>query len=111
MAEEEFELVDKVTFERETCVGCRSCELACSFYHVKYFQRGISSIVITNVPNSLSHYLTIYRQSANNHIACDMCKGLEVPLCVQFCPATFRDELEKLLKAHLSAPKDDTSQG
>ena len=107
---EEKDLVDKVTFEAEQCTGCRSCELACSFYHTKYFQRGISSIVITPLANSLNHYLTFYRESIDNRIACNMCKGLDKPLCLKFCPTTFQEELEKLLKAHLSAPKDGVIQ-
>ena len=107
---EDFELVDKVTFETETCGGCRSCELACSFHHMKNFQRGISSIVITDVPKSTNTNLTFYRESIDNRMACDMCKGLDVPLCIQFCSATYRDELEKLLRAHLSAPKDGAGE-
>lgn len=107
---EEMELLDKVTFEAETCTGCRTCELACSFHHVKNFERGISSLDITPVPNTLNHFLTFYRETADGHIACDMCKGIEVPLCVHFCPATFREELDKLLKAHLSAPRDGMGQ-
>ena len=103
---EKIDLIDKVTFEAEKCTGCRTCELACSFHHAKAFQPGISSIVITPFKNSLNHALTFYRESADNRIACDMCKGLDKPLCLVFCPGTFREELEKLLKAHLSAPKD-----
>ena len=106
----EIDLVDKVTFETEQCTGCRSCELACSFHHTKYFQRGISSIVVTPHVNLLNNYLTFYRESIDNRIACDMCKGLDKPLCIVFCPATFRDELEKLLGVHLSAPKDGLTQ-
>jgi Fe-S-cluster-containing hydrogenase component 2 len=101
--------VDKVTFEAETCVGCRTCELACSFHHTRCFQRGVSSIDITSKPGDLNQLITFYRESISSRIACDMCKGLEVPLCIRFCPRTFRDELEKLLKAHLSAPRDRTS--
>lgn len=100
------ELVDKVTFEAETCVGCRTCELACSFHHTGFFQRGVSSMDVTSKPKGLEQLITFYRESIEGRIACDMCKGLEVPLCVRFCPRTFRDELEELLKSHLSAPRD-----
>ena len=101
--------VDKVTFEAETCVGCRTCELACSFHHTGFFQRGVSSIDITSKMGDLNQLITFYRESVAGRIACDMCKGLDVPLCIRFCPRTFRDELDKLLKAHLSAPRDGAS--
>jgi Fe-S-cluster-containing hydrogenase component 2 len=100
------ELVDKVTFETEMCGGCRSCELACSFHHAGFFQRRLSSMDVNPKPKELGHSITFYRESIDGHIACDMCKGLDVPLCVQFCPKTFREELEKLLRSHLSAPRD-----
>lgn len=103
---EDHELVDKVTFEAEECVGCHSCELACSFHHLEQFNRHISSVDITLKPKELGHLITFYRESYDGHIACDMCKGLDVPLCIEFCPRTFKEELERLLKAHLSAPKD-----
>lgn len=95
--------VDKVTFATETCGGCRSCELACSFHHMSLFKYGISSIVITNSPNPM---MTFYRESAEGHIACDKCQGLSTPLCFEFCPSDAREELEQLFHKHISAPKE-----
>ena len=66
------ELVDKVTFETEACGGCRSCELACSFHHTGFFQRGLSSMDVTPKPKELGHSITFYRESVDGHIACDM---------------------------------------
>ena len=106
MEEKELEgPVDKVTFETEKCGGCRSCELACSFHHMEIFQHSVSSLKIIghNGPNPR---MTFYRESVDGHIACDHCKGLDVPLCMEFCPPLGREELEKHFKAHMSAPKD-----
>ena len=103
-------LVDKVTFKVDACGGCRSCEMACAFHHMKVFQRHLSSLDVTTIPRTLEHTLTFYRESVDGHIACDMCKGLETPLCVVFCPEGFSGELERLLKAHLSAPRDGSEK-
>ena len=100
--------VDKVTFETEKCGGCRSCELACSYHHRGIFQPSISSIEITNRPKELSFDVTFYRESAEGCIACDRCKGLEVPLCVQVCPTAKRDELQSLLQmSYRGGPADE----
>jgi len=104
------ELADKVTFEVDACGGCRSCEMACSFHHTRAFQRYVSSMDVTCKPGTMQHTITFYREPFDGHIACDMCKGLETPLCVLFCPEGFRDELERLLKDHLSAPRDGSGE-
>jgi len=90
--------VDKITFETETCAGCGTCEMACSFHHKKVFQPSISSLVIKNRPREFGFDAILYRESAEGHIGCDFCKGLPVPMCVQSCPSTLRDELDNLLK-------------
>ena len=108
MAEQKLdETVDKVTFATQTCGGCRSCELACSFHHARIFQHGLSSIVITNTRKPM---ITFYRESAEGHLACDRCQGLSVPLCFEFCPSGGREELEELFRKHLSAPKGYTEE-
>jgi len=104
--EKEFSL-GKVTFPTEKCGGCRTCELACSFHYTKLFQPSMSSIQIRNSPKPT---VTFYRETAEGHIACDHCKGLSVPLCIEFCPSSSREELEKLFKAHMSAPRDSADQ-
>jgi ferredoxin len=88
----------KVTFETEKCGGCRSCELACSFHHRGLFQPKIASIEINDRPKNLGFTTTIYRDGSEGHIACDQCKGLPVPMCVQFCPSMLREELADLMK-------------
>lgn len=101
-------VVDKLTFETERCGGCQSCQMACSFHHQGLFQPSISSLEITNSPKEPGFAVTFYRKSADGHIACDRCKGLEVPLCVQVCPSTMSDELNSLLEmSHRGGPADE----
>ena len=60
------------------CTGCRSCELACSYHHIKAFNPYFSSI-------------KIYRDSQDAHIeytfldTCDLCKTDKFPACVDAC--------------------------
>lgn len=101
-------LVDKVTFPMDKCGGCRSCELACSYHHRGLFQPSISSLEVTFRPKELDFDVTFYRESAEDHIACDRCKGLEVPLCVQVCPPEKQEELKSLLQmSYRGGPADE----
>lgn len=92
------ERIDKLIFEMERCCGCRTCELACSYHHRKVFQPSISSIEIKSTPQPFGFTATLYKESVEGHMGCDSCRGLQIPICVQFCPSSFRDELEDLLK-------------
>lgn len=89
---------DKLVSGTERCCGCRTCELACSYHHRKVFQPSISSIEIKSIPKPFGFTATLYKESAEGHMGCDFCKGLDIPVCVQFCPTSFRDELEDFLK-------------
>jgi len=57
------------------CVGCRSCELACSYHHKKLFLPEISSIKI--------HFDSQYNIDVSILDSCD-CKSN--PPCVKICP-------------------------
>lgn len=89
---------DKVVVESDICGGCRSCELACSYHHTNRFQPSISSIEIINRPNKFTHDVVLYNEDAEGHLACNKCKGMEMPLCVLFCSRNFRDKLMKLIR-------------
>lgn len=63
--------------DKEKCVGCRTCELACSFYNKGFFCPDNSQIRVfftedgdlkINIPHECS------------------CSGKDDPLCVEFCP-------------------------
>jgi len=57
------------------CVGCRSCELACSYHHRKVFLPEISSIHI--------YFDSQYNIDVSILDSCD-CKSN--PPCVKICP-------------------------
>ena len=59
----------------ENCVGCRACELACSYHHKRCFNPKYSSIRI-NFTDNYDTSITILN-------TCDCTKK---PLCVQLCP-------------------------
>ena len=57
----------------KTCVGCRTCELACSFYHEKTFNPEKSRIRIFRTEPAISY-----------PVVCGQCP--EAP-CINACPA------------------------
>ena len=90
--------VNKVVVESDICGGCRSCELACSYHHTKCFQPSISSIQIIIRPKKITYDLILYNENEGDHLSCDKCKGMEVPLCVLFCSRSYRGELMRLIR-------------
>ena len=92
----------KTTFDSRACIGCATCELACSQHHAGFFQPSISSIEISGSPKE-GFKVSFYAAPQENHRACDGCKGLEEPLCLKFCPPMGRSELKALIeKAEVS---------
>ncbi len=89
--------MNKVSFETEICVGCRTCEIACSYHHRGVFMPSASSIEIINRPEDPGFAVSFYTQAENGHLACDQCQGLEEPLCIEYCNVLMRDELRALL--------------
>lgn len=67
----------KLKIDQEKCVGCRTCEIACSFHHKKVCNPEYSSIRIVFLKND---QLDI-RLLSN----CD-CNSSQIPLCIEFCP-------------------------
>jgi len=84
------------TFETTLCTGCRTCELACSYHHTGVFQPSKSSIEITGSPKE-GFKLVLFEAPHDNRAACDGCRGLEEPLCIRFCPAVARSELQEYI--------------
>lgn len=66
-----------LVIDKEKCVGCRACELACSFYHVKEFCPENSNIRIFFTDDG-----DVEIDISGN---CN-CSGKDEPLCVKFCP-------------------------
>lgn len=80
----------------EKCVGCRSCEIACSYHHRKNFSRKIASIEVRRWEGEGKFGIVLHRQAEDGHIACDDCK-----FCLEFCPWVARDELQAILEGKI----------
>ena len=55
------------------CTGCRSCELACSVFHVQASNPAKSAVRIVKLP----------KKGLNVPVVCEQC---EVPACANICP-------------------------
>lgn len=67
----------KLVIDKEKCVGCRICELACSFYNKSFFCPDNSQIRVF-FTNSGDLEIDILQECS--------CFGEKEPLCVEFCP-------------------------
>lgn len=83
-------------FDMPSCGGCRTCEMACSFHHEEKFIPAISSVKILDKQNEPGFLVLLVETSDGGNIACDGCKELDVPLCMQYCKES--EDLEKILK-------------
>ena len=81
----------------EKCVGCRSCEIACSYHHSKTFSRRIASIEVRRWESEGKFGIVLYQQAEDERMACDGCK-----FCLKYCPEVARDELEAILEGRIA---------
>lgn len=88
----------KCVVEANSCTGCRTCEIACSYHHQKVFQPSIASIEIGEIMGTLKCGITFYLENADGHLACDRCKGEDKPLCIKYCNIVGEDELVDIWK-------------
>ena len=84
-----------VIFDMPSCGGCRTCELACSFHHTQEFVPSISSLKVLDKKAGVGYQVWLAIENCGESIACDGCKGLEVPLCMEYCKEM--DDLGKIL--------------
>ena len=73
-------------FEMPSCGGCRTCEIACSFKHEEEFAPSISSIKIIDTNKGPGFVVILLEETGKEGMACDGCKELGVPMCMQYCP-------------------------
>jgi len=67
-----------ITRNAKACYGCRCCELACSFHMQGAFAPGGGAIKVSKDHRSgMIHWFM--------DSTCDMCKGIEYPLCLKYC--------------------------
>lgn len=91
-------------FDMPSCGGCRTCEMACSFHHQDEFNPAIASIKIINKEGDVPFRVWLAREGetlSREEIPCDGCKGLEEPLCLQFCRK--KEDLKKILDEFLNS--------
>jgi Fe-S-cluster-containing hydrogenase component 2 len=75
----------QIIINTDKCTGCKSCELACSYHHVKKFSPIYSSIKILKDDITDKISIVKYEQNNNALIKCDNCITESFPLCVKFC--------------------------
>ena len=77
----------KIKIYPERCIGCKLCELACSYHHTKVFGRRFSSIEVHIFKkDDVNVKITLHQERRENHVPCDGCKNEKEPLCVKYCP-------------------------
>lgn len=84
-----------ITFDMPSCGGCRTCEMACGFHHRGEFNPEVASLQIVDRKDRPGYYVWIAAESSERRMACDLCKGLDMPLCVEYCKEL--DDLYKIL--------------
>ena len=72
-------------FDMPNCGGCRTCEIACSFRHIGEFIPSISSIKIIDKADNQGYEVQLLEMESDQKKACDGCRSLNEPLCVQYC--------------------------
>jgi Fe-S-cluster-containing hydrogenase component 2 len=85
----------EVVYEMPSCGGCRTCELACSFHHTQTFVPSLSSLKVLDRNEGPGYRVSLVAAQNGERIACDGCKGLDVPACIECCKEI--DDLGKIL--------------
>ena len=83
-------------FEMSSCGGCRTCELACSFHHTGEFAPTASSLKVLEKTEGPGYLILLREETEGDAYACDGCKGLDVPLCMEYCREI--DDLYKIVE-------------
>src|SRR4030042_3910750 len=91
-----------MVFDMCSCGGCRTCELACSFHHTGEFIPSVSSLRVLDREDGPGYRGLLITESCGEGIACDGCKNLDVPLCMEYCKEM--DDLGKILLTFQSPP-------
>jgi Fe-S-cluster-containing hydrogenase component 2 len=64
----------------ELCVGCRTCELACSFHHSGSMAPELSSVQVRRSNRTAAISWQVLP-------SCDLCAAETEPLCAKYCGA------------------------
>ncbi|MBP7764296.1 MAG: hypothetical protein K4445_06525 [Deltaproteobacteria bacterium] len=68
-----------------SCGGCRTCEMLCSFHHTGAYNPSVSSIKILEKEEGAGYIVALLEENGPAGFACDLCRGLDRPLCVKVC--------------------------
>ena len=69
----------------QSCGGCRTCEMACSFRLAGEFAPSSSGIRILERDDGLGFDVRFVPEGSGNGPGCDGCPELDEPMCVQHC--------------------------
>lgn len=94
-------------YQMSSCGGCRTCEIACSFHHRGEFIPSISSLKILDNTDEPGYSVLIAEDQDGQNLACDGCKDLDVPLCVEYCREG--EDLKEILDRFLGKSQDGPS--
>ncbi len=83
-------MVKDLKVDIDRCVGCRTCEIACSFHHRRVFAPEFASLEVREAAQwpgiSILHYEEEAAKEAGSHLPCDLCEGEPAVLCSKYCP-------------------------
>jgi hypothetical protein len=77
--------------------------MACSFHHKGEFIPSLSSIKILDKGNEAGFRVFLVEKGDGRSLACDGCRELDIPLCMQYCKES--EDLEKILREFLKEAK------
>lgn len=83
-------------FDMPSCGGCCTCELACAFHHTGEFAPSVSSLKVIAKAEGSGFEIQLSEENKGKRLACDRCKNLDVPLCMEYCKEI--DDLGKILQ-------------
>jgi len=72
-------------FEMANCGDCKTCEIACCYHHTGEFSSSPSSFRVKEKPDGTGYLIFLAEKDKGTEVACDGCKGLDTPLCVEVC--------------------------
>jgi carbon-monoxide dehydrogenase iron sulfur subunit len=82
--------MNNLQIDLHKCIGCRTCEIACSYHHRKVFNPKMASLKIRVSEESpgisIAFYGDLPLQERENRSPCDDCQGESTALCIKYCP-------------------------
>jgi Fe-S-cluster-containing hydrogenase component 2 len=69
----------------DSCVFCRSCELACSYHHLGVFQPGRASVQMQRDSDTGLIARRRLLEPEDEHLACDECEREDERMCEKYC--------------------------